>query len=64
MMHQVTSGQLTGLLAATAPPCVSLYLPTHRRNPESKQDAIRYRNMLKEMECLLIQAWQPSIGTE
>ncbi len=38
------------LLAAHEPPCLSLYLPTHRRRPENLQDLIRFRNLLKVLE--------------
>ncbi|NLJ90151.1 MAG: hypothetical protein GX323_04550 [Clostridiales bacterium] len=31
-------------------PIVSLYQPTHRHSPESKQDPIRFKNLIKEIE--------------
>jgi hypothetical protein len=34
-------------------PCVSLYLPTHRRHPDNQQDPIRYRNLLSHMKRLI-----------
>ena len=54
-MRQITSELLTGLLADHAPPCISLYQPTHRAHPENQQDPIRYRNLLAEMENSLRQ---------
>ena len=41
---------LAALLAARNPPCLSLYLPTHRRRPENQQDRIRYKNLVKALE--------------
>lgn len=39
------------------PPCLSLYQPTHRHHPENAQDAIRFRNLLKEMAASLQQKY-------
>lgn len=52
-MRPITAAQLTELLADFEPPCVSLYQPTHRNHPENRQDPIRYRNLLTEMEVSL-----------
>jgi hypothetical protein len=54
-MQQVTTEHLNALLAAQEPPCISLYLRTHRRHPERDGDPIRYRNSLREMEASLSQ---------
>ena len=43
------SARLTG----AQPPCLSLYQPTHRHHPESRQDPIRFRNLVKELERTL-----------
>ena len=56
-MQQHSTGNLSELLAAHEPPCVSLYLPTHRAHPENQQDPIRFRNLLKEMETSLSQKY-------
>jgi len=56
-MRQITTDHLTGLLADHAPPCISLYQPTHRNHPENQQDPIRYRNLLAEMEKSLRQKY-------
>ncbi len=39
---------LRELMQYTQGPCISLYMPTHRHHPENQQDAIRFRNLLKE----------------
>jgi hypothetical protein len=56
-MRQSTIGHLAGLLADHEPPCISLYMPTHRNHPENQQDPIRYRNLLTEMENSLRQKY-------
>lgn len=53
-MKQVSTEQWAALLAAHEPPCISLYLPTHRRHPEREADPIRYRNLLKSIESSLL----------
>jgi len=45
------------LLAVHAPPCLSLYQPTHRHHPESQQDSIRFRNLVKGIETSLRQKY-------
>jgi hypothetical protein len=55
MMHQITREQLSKFLAEEQPPCISLYLPTHRRHPENQQDPIRFRNLLQKLESTLSQ---------
>ncbi len=35
------------------PPCISIYLPTHRLGPDKQQDPIRFRNLIKGAETLL-----------
>jgi hypothetical protein len=49
-MNQIAKDRLKKLLGEHEPPCISLYLPTHRQHPENQQDPIRYKNMLREME--------------
>lgn len=58
-MRQFTSAHLGELLEHTGSPCISLYQPTHRHRPDNQQDPIRYRNMLKEMESVLLQKHRP-----
>jgi len=58
MTHMnTTTGLTTEVLAelsfGNGPPCLSLYQSTHRRHPENRQDPIRFRNLVKELEGLL-----------
>lgn len=39
-----------GLFDGSGPPCVSLYQPTHRSWPERRQDSIRFRNLLNDVQ--------------
>jgi hypothetical protein len=48
-----TRDDLQSLLARHEPPCVSILMPTHRHRPDSEQDPIRYKNLLKRAEALL-----------
>jgi hypothetical protein len=41
------------LLASHLAPCISLYLPTHRRLPQGKQDPVRFKNLMRTAERLL-----------
>jgi Bacterial archaeo-eukaryotic release factor family 7 len=34
--------------------CMSIFMPTHRTSPETKQDRIRFKNLLREAEKRLI----------
>lgn len=56
-MRQLTTDHLTQILADHDPPCISIYLPTHRLRPDSLQDPIRYRNLLSEVENSLRQQY-------
>lgn len=44
-----------GLLDNCDPPCLSIYLPTHRRHPDNQQDPIRFKNLVKTLEGSLLQ---------
>jgi hypothetical protein len=48
-----TRDDLQSLLAPREPPCVSILMPTHRYRPNSDQDPIRFKNLLKRAEALL-----------
>lgn len=52
-IRQVTIDHVNRLLSNHEPPCISLYQPTHRHHPDNKQDPIRYRNSLGEIEASL-----------
>jgi hypothetical protein len=45
--------ELLELANGTGSRCVSLYMPTARFGPETRQNPIRYKNLLKEAEDLL-----------
>jgi len=49
-MRPLTIETLRDLLKAHEPPCVSLYQPTHRANPDALQDPIRYKNLVRDAE--------------
>lgn len=52
----VLTNELVAVLRSSSQPlCLSLYQPTHRRHPENRQDAIRFRNLVKELEASLRQ---------
>jgi hypothetical protein len=57
-MRQFSTHQLLSLLDKHGPPCISLYQFTHRHHPDSLQDPIRYRNLLRQMEGSLRQKYQ------
>jgi len=53
--NAITAEALAELGAIRQPPCLSLYLPTHRRHPDNQQDPIRFRNLVGEMKASLSQ---------
>ena len=53
----ITQHDVKELLEPQTPPCLSLYLPTHRRHPERVQDPVRYKNLLKELEASLLPSY-------
>jgi Bacterial archaeo-eukaryotic release factor family 3 len=48
-----TSEELAELSSVSAPPCLSLYQRTHRSYPDNQQDAIRFRNLVKDLRTSL-----------
>jgi hypothetical protein len=42
--------ELKTLVKRREGPCISIYMPTHRAFPETKQDPIRFKNLLREAE--------------
>ncbi|MBA3581278.1 MAG: hypothetical protein H0W44_02375 [Gammaproteobacteria bacterium] len=62
-LTSLTKESLTELVAPQSAPCLSLYQPTHRRYPENQQDPIRFRNLVKELETSLLQAY-PSMEAQ
>ena len=53
MVRTFRTEDLRRLLEPPEPPCVSIYLPTHRRFPEKRQDPTRYRALLSRAESAL-----------
>ncbi len=49
-MRLPTYSDLTELLSAANPPCISLFQTTHRTHPDNQQDSIRFGNLLKQLE--------------
>jgi hypothetical protein len=49
-MHSLATDYPDVLLAPQQPPCLSLYQPTHRVAPESDQDPIRFKNLVRALE--------------
>lgn len=47
----------SGAFGVSEPPCLSVYLPTHRHHPDNQQDPIRFRNLLKTLEESLRQKY-------
>jgi hypothetical protein len=51
--HAPVFQRLKPLLADYEPPCLSLYQPTYRAFPESQQNLVEYRNLVKELRALV-----------
>ncbi|EDY39534.1 conserved hypothetical protein [Cyanobium sp. PCC 7001] len=49
-MNSFNKDITAGLLSDCPPPCLSLYQPTHRHDPDNQQDPIRFRNLVKALE--------------
>ena len=45
-------------------PCASLYLDTHRTQPERRDDPTRYRNLVRELRDSLSSAYSPAMIAE
>jgi hypothetical protein len=45
--------RLKPLLGEHAAPCLSLYQPTYRQFPDSQQNVVRYKNLLRKLETAL-----------
>lgn len=41
-------------------PCISLYMPTHRSHPDNVQDAIRYKNLVRNVKESLVEKYPDS----
>lgn len=49
-MDLLNKGEIGTLIDERGNLCVSIYLPTHRMGPETQQDPIRLKNLLKQAE--------------
>ncbi|MBA2668470.1 MAG: hypothetical protein H0U69_15710 [Trueperaceae bacterium] len=49
-MRSLTHDYPHRLLEPRDPPCLSIYQPTHRHAPESGQDPIRFKNLIRTLE--------------
>jgi hypothetical protein len=56
-MTTLSPAALAELASFATPPCLSLYLPTHRHHPDNLQDPIRYRHGLDALEASLRQQY-------
>jgi hypothetical protein len=52
-MKPFTVAELQQLLVAPSAPCISLFQPTHRLPQQTREDAIRFKNLVGEAERLL-----------
>ena len=49
-MELLLHAQLRSLIEATQPPCLSVFLPTHRAGVEARQGSIRLKNQIRSAE--------------
>lgn len=49
-MNLLSRDELKSLMRKKETPCVSIYMPTYRTSPQTKQNPIRLKNLLKEAE--------------
>lgn len=53
IVRPLTPYAVRSLLRPHRPPCVSLYQPTHRHYPENRQDPIRFKNLVRQVDSAL-----------
>jgi hypothetical protein len=56
-MELLTKELIQELLAADMAPCLSVYMPTHRKHPENLQDIILFKNLVRQMRESLLQKY-------
>lgn len=56
-MELLTKELIEELLSAEQAPCVSLYMPTHKKHPENLKDIIVFKNLIHQMEDSLAQKY-------
>ncbi len=49
-MDILTKNNLKSLMAIRKGPCISIFMPMHRSGPETQQDPIQFKNLLREAE--------------
>lgn len=54
-MDHVSNDELVTLIGTTEGPCVTIFMPTHRKGVEVQQDPIRLKNLLRAAEQQLVQ---------
>lgn len=59
-MELLSNTLIQELLAVNDAPCLSIYMPTHRKHPENLQDAIRFKNLMRELKESLLQKYSAS----
>ncbi len=47
-LRQLDDSQLKELMAASGGTCISIYMPTHRRGSETRENSIRFKALLKK----------------
>lgn len=57
MLYQIVNDFPHKILDAKKSPFISLYQPTHRYRPENKQDLIRFKNLVQDIENALKQKY-------
>jgi hypothetical protein len=53
-MNVLTRNNLKLMMDIHRGPCISLFMPMHRSGPETQQDLIRFKNLIREAEERLI----------
>ena len=53
-MNVLTRNNLNSVMAVHKGPCVSVFMPMHRSGPETQQDPIRLKNLIREAEERLV----------
>ena len=59
-MNVLTTNNLKLLMEVHRGPCVSVFMPMHRSGPETQQDPIRFKNLLREAEERLMTQGLPA----
>jgi len=63
-MRLLTTEQLKALAEKRDETCVSIYMPTHRAAPETKQDPVRLKNLVSQVADMLADRGMRSLEVE